>query len=51
MTTTYEWLAEFAQSAGTVYFFLFFVGTLVYACWPSNRARFDEAARMPLRED
>ena len=51
MTTTYEWLAEFAELAGTVYFFLFFVGTLVYAFWPKNRARFDEAARMPLRED
>ena len=34
MTTTYELLAEFAQSAGTVYFFLLFIGTLVYALWP-----------------
>ena len=25
MSTTYEWLAQFAQSAGTVYFFLFFL--------------------------
>jgi hypothetical protein len=24
MTATYEWLAEFAQRAGTLYFFLFF---------------------------
>jgi cytochrome c oxidase cbb3-type subunit 4 len=51
MTTTYEWLAQFAQSAGTLYFFVFFLVTLVYALWPKNRARFDEAARMPLRED
>jgi cytochrome c oxidase cbb3-type subunit IV len=51
MTTTYEWLAQFAQSAGTVYFFIFFLATLVYAFWPRNRARFDDAARMPLRED
>jgi nitrogen fixation protein FixH len=51
VTTTYESLAEFAQSAGTVYFFLFFIGTLVYAFWPRNRARFGDAARMPLRED
>jgi cytochrome c oxidase cbb3-type subunit 4 len=51
MTTTYEWLAEFAQSAGTLYFFLFFLGMLVYAFWPKNRARFEEAARMPLQED
>ena len=51
MSTTYEWLAQFAQSAGTVYCFLLFLGTLVYALWPANRARFNEAARMPLRED
>ncbi len=51
MTTTYESLADFAQSAGTVYFFLLFIGTLVYALWPKNRARFADAARIPLRED
>jgi nitrogen fixation protein FixH/cbb3-type cytochrome oxidase subunit 3 len=51
VTTTYESLAEFAQTAGTVYFFLLFIGTLVYAFWPKNRARFADAARMPLRED
>ena len=48
MTTTYEWLAEFAQSAGTLYFFLFFLGIVAYAFWPNNRARFEDAARMPL---
>jgi cytochrome c oxidase cbb3-type subunit IV len=50
MTTTYQWLTEFAQSAGSVYFLLFFLGTLAYVFWPKNRARFDDAARMPLRE-
>ena len=34
-----------------LYFFLFFIATLVYAFWPKNRARFEDAARMPLRED
>jgi cytochrome c oxidase cbb3-type subunit 4 len=51
MPTTYEFLAQFAQTAGTVYVFLFFLAALVYALWPKNRARFEEAARMPLRED
>jgi len=51
MSTTYEWLAQFAQSAGTVYCFLFFLATLVYALWPKNGAQFNEAARTPLRED
>ena len=51
MASTYEMLAQFAQSGGTVYCFLFFLAALVYALWPSNGARFKEAARMPLRED
>ena len=51
MATTYETLAHFAQSAGTIYCFLLFLGVLVYALWPSNGKRFDEAARIPLRED
>jgi cytochrome c oxidase cbb3-type subunit 4 len=51
MSTTYEMLARFAQSAGTAYFFLLFLATLAYALWPANKERFDEAARTPLRED
>ena len=51
MSNTYEWLSQFAQSAGTVYCFLFFLATLVYALWPKNSVRFHDAARMPLRED
>ena len=51
MSTTYEWLAHFAQSAGTVYFFVLFLAVLVYALWPKNGKRFEEAARMSLRED
>ena len=51
MASTYEWLTEFAQSAGTVYCFLFFLATLVYALWPKNGSLFRSAARMPLRED
>jgi cytochrome c oxidase cbb3-type subunit 4 len=51
MSTTYEWLARWAQSAGAVYFLLLFVAVLVYAFWPKNAKRFEEAARMPLRED
>ena len=51
MSTTYELLARFAQSAGTLYFFLLFLAILSYAFWPANKERFDEAARMPLRED
>jgi cytochrome c oxidase cbb3-type subunit IV len=49
--TTYVALAEFAQTWGLVYFFLIFLAVIAYALWPSNRRRFDEAARVPLRED
>lgn len=49
--STYSTLASFAQTWGLVYFVLMFLGALTYALWPSRRAVFDEAARIPLRED
>lgn len=51
MEATYEGLASFAQWGGTVYCFALFMGVLAYAFWPGNGKRFDEAARVPLRED
>ena len=51
MATTYEMLAYLAQSAGTIYFLLLFLAMLVYALWPANQKRFDDASRIPLRED
>lgn len=44
-------LAEFAQSWGLAYFVTVFVLVLAYALWPSRAKHFEEAARMPLRED
>lgn len=49
--STYTMLAQFAQSGGVIYFVAVFLAVCVYALWPSNRDRFDEAARIPLRED
>ncbi len=51
MDSTYKLLASFAQSMGVIYFMGIFLVVVAYALWPSNKARFDEAARMPLRED
>jgi cytochrome c oxidase cbb3-type subunit 4 len=51
MDGTYATLASFAQTWGLVYFVLVFLCVLAYAFWPTNQRRFDEAARMPLRED
>lgn len=48
---TYQEIASFAQSWGILYFGLLFAGALVYALWPRNKRTFDEAARVPLRED
>ena len=51
MAGTYATLAEFAQTWGLAYFVVVFGLVLVYALWPASRQRFDEAARLPLRED
>ncbi len=51
MLSTYETLAQFARSGGTIYCFVLFLGVLVYALWPANGEAFNEAARTPLRED
>jgi cytochrome c oxidase cbb3-type subunit 4 len=51
MSETYMRLASFAQTWGLVYFVVVFLLVLTYALWPSRQKQFDEAARMPLRED
>lgn len=47
----YETLAGFAQTWGLVYFVAIFLGALVYALWPSNGKRFEEAAQIPLIDE
>jgi len=51
MSETYKTVAEFAQTWGLIYFVGIFLIVLAYALWPSRKKQFDEAARMPLRED
>ncbi|MCF8477040.1 MAG: cbb3-type cytochrome c oxidase subunit 3 [Pseudolabrys sp.] len=51
MDPTYRAVAEFAQTWGLVYFIAIFSVVLLYALWPSRKKQFDEAARIPLRED
>ncbi|MCC6889709.1 MAG: cbb3-type cytochrome c oxidase subunit 3 [Hyphomicrobiales bacterium] len=51
MNATYRMLAEFAQTWGLLYFVAVFAIVLAYALWPSRQRQFDEAARLPLRED
>ncbi|GGE93545.1 MULTISPECIES: cbb3-type cytochrome c oxidase subunit 3 [Stappia] len=51
MNEAYTSVASFAQTWGLAYFVLLFAGVLVYALWPKNRSRFEDAAQIPLRED
>jgi cytochrome c oxidase cbb3-type subunit 4 len=51
MDATYRTVAEFAQTWGLAYFVVIFLAVLLYALSPSRKKQFDEAARIPLRED
>ncbi len=51
MDSIYHTLAEFAQTWGLAYFVAVFLVVLVYALWPSRQRQFEDAARIPLRED
>jgi cytochrome c oxidase cbb3-type subunit 4 len=51
MIETYKFLANFAQTWGLLYFVIVFAIAVAWALWPSNRQRFEDAARLPLRED
>lgn len=45
---SYQTASEFARSWGLVFLMIMFAAAVVYAMWPSNRTRFEEAARLPL---
>ena len=48
---SYETVAIFAQQAGILYFGAIFLAGVIYALWPSRKAAFDAAARLPLEDD
>ena len=48
---TYEQVATISQVAALLLFVALFIGVLVYAFWPGNKKRFEEAARLPLEQD
>ena len=41
----HDTLVAFAKSGGLFYLMAMAAVALAYACWPSNRTRFDKAAR------
>lgn len=51
MAHTYALLAAIAQQLGVLFFMTAFLAIVAYALWPKNRERFDDAARIPLKED
>ena len=51
MDETFLALTRITQTWGLAYFIVIFLIALAYALWPSRRQQFDEAARIPLRED
>ena len=48
---TFEGLSHFAQTWGLVYLMALFIAVLVYAFRPGSRKKFEDAARIPLKED
>jgi cytochrome c oxidase cbb3-type subunit IV len=47
----YEQVASISQVAALIFFILLFAGVVLYAFWPGNKKRFDDAARLPLEDD
>lgn len=51
MTIDHETLTAFAKTYGLIYMVIVFLGALVYALWPTNQSKFDQAANSILEED
>jgi len=47
----FEKASHFAQTWGLAYLFVLFAGVLIYALRPGARSKFDDAARIPFKED
>jgi cytochrome c oxidase cbb3-type subunit 4 len=45
---TYETIATLSQVASLLMFLATFLGVVVYALWPGNKPRFEEAQRRAL---
>jgi cytochrome c oxidase cbb3-type subunit 4 len=48
---SHEFLVAFSKSWGLFYLIAMAVGVLIYAFWPSNRRRFDDAKRSVLEPE
>jgi cytochrome c oxidase cbb3-type subunit IV len=48
---TYEIIATISQVSSLLLFIALFVGVLIYAVWPKNKPRFEDAQRRALDLD
>jgi cytochrome c oxidase cbb3-type subunit 4 len=48
---TYDQVASVSQVVALLFFIALFAAVVIYAFWPGNKKRFDEAARLPLEKD
>jgi cytochrome c oxidase cbb3-type subunit 4 len=48
---TYEKVATITQVGALILFIVLFAGVLIYAFWPGNKKRFEDAAKLPLDPD
>lgn len=48
---TYETITIISQTAALIFFILLFLAVLAYVFWPSNKRKFEHAARLPFEQD
>jgi cytochrome c oxidase cbb3-type subunit IV len=51
MEIAHETTLWFSKSFGLFYLIALSIGVLVYTYWPSNKKRFDDAAKSILRDE
>jgi cytochrome c oxidase cbb3-type subunit 4 len=47
----YEQVASVSEVVALIFFVVLFAGVLLYAFWPGNKKRFEEASKLPLEND
>jgi len=46
-----SFISDLVATWWTPLFIVLFLAVVAYAFWPRNRTKFDEASKLPLRED
>jgi cytochrome c oxidase cbb3-type subunit 4 len=49
--TVQNFTSDFVATFWTPIFVGIFLAIVIYACWPRNQDAFDEASKIPLREE